>query len=389
MNPNYYVIGTVPKKFLLFLILSGIICKATKVCILNDSFFMRRCVELARLGSGYAAPNPMVGAVLVHDGNIIGEGYHEIYGGPHAEVNCVNSVSDDQKELISKSCLYVSLEPCNHFGKTPPCTDLIFENKIPEVAVGCVDKNILVSGKGIQRLREAGMKVSIGILEEECTDLNKRFFTFQTLKRPYIILKWAQTMNGFIGLPGERLHISNAYTNVLNHKWRSEEQAILIGKQTALADDPLLNNRYGSGRQPLRIVLCHSPATSDLKMFSEEGKTIVFNTEIEMVNGEISWKKIDKENYLDEILSALYQMNVQSILVEGGTFTLQQFFDNGLWDECRIITNTEMQVNRGIKSPVIPPMKVVHSQTILDDSIQYCVNTYNNFVAYNRLSDYF
>lgn len=356
---------------------------------MNDSFFMKRCVELARLGSGYVAPNPMVGSVLVHDEKIIGEGYHEIYGGPHAEVNCINSVPGDLREFIPQSRLYVSLEPCNHFGKTPPCTDLILKHKIPEVIIGCIDKNALVSGKGIRKLRDSGVKVTTGVLEEECTMLNKRFFTLQTLKRPYIILKWAQTSDGFIGRVGDRVHISNPYTNTLVHQWRSEEQSILVGKQTILTDDPLLNNRYGTGRQPVRIVLCNQPLSGDHRIFSEEGNVIVFNTEIENKDGNIFWKKVDKANYLEEVLSNLYQMNVQSVLVEGGAFTLQQFINKDIWDECRVITNTKMEVGSGIKAPVIPPLNLVHSQQITDDFIQYYVNTHNNFVAHNKLSDYF
>lgn len=356
---------------------------------MDDYFFMRRCIELARLGAGHVAPNPMVGAVLVYEGEIIGEGYHEVYGSAHAEVNCVNNVAPEKRKLISQSRLFVSLEPCNHFGKTPPCTDLILRNKIPEVIVGCVDKNELVSGKGIQKLKEAGVKVSTGVLEVECMELNKRFFTFQTLSRPYIILKWAQTTNGYIGIDGQRLIISNAYTNKLVHKWRSQEQAIVIGRQTALADDPLLNNRYGSGQQPLRVILCHRPVSENLKMFSVGGKTIVFNSGIEKERDQILWKKIDKEHYLQEVLVILHEMAVQSVLVEGGAFTLQQFFDSGLWDECRIITNAKMIGGGGVKAPVLPTANLVHSQTIMDDSVQYFVNPHNNFVACNELSDYF
>ncbi len=355
---------------------------------MNDSFFMKRCVDLARLGSGYVAPNPMVGAVLVHDEIIIGEGYHEIYGGPHAEVKCIGSVTGHLRELIPQSRLFVSLEPCDHFGKTPPCTDLILKHKIPEVIIGCIDKNQLVSGKGVERLRNAGVRVKAGILEKECVDLNKRFFTFHSLKRPYIILKWAQTSDGFIGRSGQRLHISNAYTNILVHQWRSAEQSILVGKHTILSDDPKLNNRYGTGRQPLRIILCGRPFTGNYRVFSE-GSSIAFNTEIENEDGNIYWKKVDKENYLGEVLRNLHQMNVQSVLVEGGAITLQHFIDEGLWDECRIITNTKMEAGNGIKAPVMLQSKLVHSQQIIDDSIQYFVNTHNNFVACKELSDYF
>lgn len=350
---------------------------------------MRRCVELARLGAGYVAPNPMVGSVLVHEGRIIGEGYHGFYGGPHAEVNCLASVMEQDKSFIAKSKLYVSLEPCNHFGKTPPCTDLILKNKIPEVIIGCIDRNALVSGKGVQKLREAGIKVMTGILEPECTELNKRFFSFQTLRRPYLILKWAQTSDGIVGLPDQRLHISNACTNLLVHQWRGTEQAILVGKRTLEEDDPQLSNRNGSGNQPVRVVLCRQPPHGHFAMYSQPGKTIVFNTEVEKDNGSVVWKKVHQENYLGEVLSVLFQMGIQSVLVEGGPFTLQRFFDSGLWDECRIITNTKMIGGKGAKAPVLPMAKLVHSQSIMDDSVQYFVTPHNNFVACNELSDYF
>lgn len=366
-----------------------IICKATKIYALDDAFFMSRCLQLALLGAGSVSPNPMVGAVLVHEGEIIGEGYHAFYGGPHAEVNCIESVVAEKKKLISHARLFVSLEPCNHFGKTPPCTDLILQNKIPEVIIGCIDKNNLVGGKGMERLEEAGVRVKVNVLEDECTDLNKRFFTMQTLQRPYIILKWAQTVNGIIGDPAQRLHISNAYTHTLVHKWRSEEQSVLVGCGTAMADDPLLTNRYGSGRQPVKIVLCREVPQKKFRMFSEPGTTLIFNTEREDQQENVSWKKVNEVDYLKEVMSILFKMDIQSILVEGGAKTLQEFFDEGLWDECRIITNTKMTSVGKITAPQLPTMKALNTQWILNDMIQFYANPHNNFVVSHNISDYF
>ncbi|HEY2720248.1 MAG TPA: bifunctional diaminohydroxyphosphoribosylaminopyrimidine deaminase/5-amino-6-(5-phosphoribosylamino)uracil reductase RibD, partial [Chitinophagaceae bacterium] len=218
--------------------------------------YMHRCLDLARLGAGHVAPNPMVGAVLVHDERIIGEGYHQQYGGPHAEPNCIASVKKEEQHLISESILYVSLEPCAHYGKTPPCADLIIKNKIPRVVIGCFDPFEEVNGKGIEKLKGAGIDVLVGILEHECKKLNKRFFLYYQQHRPYIILKWAQSSNQKIGAgAGNRTYISNEFTNRLVHKWRSEEAAILVGTNTALQDDPELTTRSWIGNNPRRLVM--------------------------------------------------------------------------------------------------------------------------------------
>lgn len=222
----------------------------------NDELYMQRCLQLAQLAAGHTAPNPMVGAVLVHDGVIIGEGYHKQYGGPHAEVNCINSVAEEHKHLIPSSFIYVSLEPCAHYGKTPPCADLIIRNKIPKVVVGCRDPFKQVDGKGIEKLVNAGIDVTVGVLEKECRQVNRRFFTFHTQHRPYVLLKWAQTGDGKIAsYSEERLLISNDISNKLVHKWRSEEAAILVGTNTALMDNPSLTNRLWSGKSPIRLVI--------------------------------------------------------------------------------------------------------------------------------------
>lgn len=346
---------------------------------------MQRCLDIAKSGEGHVAPNPMVGAVLVHDENIIGEGYHTQWGGPHAEVNCIQSVPDGMKYLIPESVMYVSLEPCSHFGKTPPCANLIIENKIPEVVIGCMDINEKVSGKGIATLRNAGVKVRMSAMEKECIHLNRRFFTFHNQKRPYIILKWAQTMNGIMGKHSGRLYISNEYTNILVQKWRGEEAAILVGNHTALNDDPRLTNRSGTGTHPLRIILSNDHLPVNRRMFGEPGSTLVFNTVKSESKEEVTFRKVSKENYLEDVLTFLHSKGIQSILVEGGAYTLQQFLDKGLWDECRIITNTEMVVAEGVKSPALPDMECNSTLKIQGDLIQSYTNRRNPFVACDKL----
>lgn len=313
---------------------------------------MSRCLQLAEMGAGYVAPNPMVGAVLVYEDKIIGEGYHQKYGEAHAEVNCINSVSEQNKNLLEKSTLYVSLEPCSHYGKTPPCTDLIIKNKIKKVVIGCKDIYKEVAGTGIQKLRNAGVEVIVGILEKECTQLNKRFFTFHEHYRPYIILKWAQSANSKIGSVEERILISNDCSNRVVHKWRSEEAAILVGTKTASKDDPLLTTRLWKGKNATRIVIDKNlilPPT--LKLFNADSKTIICNLSKTSTSENLVYIKLEKENFIDQILQSLFEMNIQSVMVEGGTSTLQSFIDAGLWDEARVITNKELIIENGIASP--------------------------------------
>ena len=332
---------------------------------------MWRCLELARLGGGYTAPNPMVGAVLVYEDRVIGEGYHRIYGQAHAEVNCVNSVVDEDVPLISRSTLYVSLEPCAHFGKTPPCADLIIRMRIPKVVVGCRDPFPQVNGKGIEKLLAAGVEVSVGVLEAECKDLNRRFFTFNTLHRPYIVLKWAQSANGRIagaGLAsgggvgaaggtgvGERVFISNEYANRLVHKWRSEEAAILVGTRTALADDPSLTVRLWSGPDPIRLVIDKDLTLPvSLKLFDGKVRTIVFNMVKHEEGENLSYYQLANDSSLvHQVCQALYQLKIQSVLVEGGARLLQSFIDEGYWDEARVITNNELELPGGLAAPFL------------------------------------
>lgn len=342
--------------------------------ILTDEFYMRRCIQLALLGRGYVAPNPMVGAVLVHQERIIGEGYHQEYGKPHAEVNCINSVAEADKVLVPDSTLYVSLEPCAHFGKTPPCADLIIREGIKKVIIGCIDTTPKVNGKGVQKLKDAGIEVQIGILEKECRDLNKRFFVFNAMKRPYIILKWAQSANNKIGTEERRITISNQYTNILVHKWRSEESAIMVGNHTAQSDNPTLTNRFWSGKSPLRIVLAGNRPSAVLKMYVQPGETIVFNTQSNSQEGSVRYVSVDPSNYLNEVLMHLYQNKIQSVLVEGGAQTHQQFFDSGHWDECRIITSKQMIIPVGIEAPKVPEMTLIKEEWLMQDFIQYYTN---------------
>jgi diaminohydroxyphosphoribosylaminopyrimidine deaminase/5-amino-6-(5-phosphoribosylamino)uracil reductase len=325
-----------------------------------DEQFMYRCIQLAEAGMGHVAPNPMVGAVLVHGGRIIGEGYHHVFGEAHAEVHAIeNAIASGDQELFPNSVLYVSLEPCAHFGKTPPCTDLIIRHKIGKVVVGCRDPFSEVDGKGIGRLQEAGVEVVAGILSEECIALNKRFMTFHLKKRPYIILKWAQSTDGIIGVrhgvPTDRLLITNEYSNRLVHKWRTEEASILVGTNTASEDDPELTPRLWQGRTPLRLVLdleLRLPQT--LRIFNRQVKTIVFNYKKEEESENLVYCRISrKENLVNQLIEALFSMNIQSVLVEGGARLLQTFIDAGIWDEARVLTNKTLIVGEGVTAPVL------------------------------------
>ena len=349
---------------------------------------MYRCLELARLGRGKVAPNPMVGAVLVHEDKIIGEGYHQQYGQPHAEVNCINSVKAGHQSLISQSALYVSLEPCAHFGKTPPCADLIIKNKIPKVVVGCRDPFFEVNGKGIEKLQAAGVEVNIGVLEKECKELNKRFFIFHTEHRPYVILKWAETGDGKIAVSDQggtdaRLFISNSFTNRIVHKWRTEVMAILVGTNTALLDDPELTNRLWPGENPLRIVVdTDLRLPKSLKIFDKKTPTIVFNLHehnlpFEKITandlkaiGVVYYQVTADVSMVHQMLNALYQMNIQSILVEGGAQLLQSFIDEGIWDEARVITNKELIIGNGLPAPVLKDHQFMAFENIATDTIR-------------------
>lgn len=322
---------------------------------MTDEFYIQRCIDLALKGIGTVAPNPMVGAVIVHNGIIIGEGFHEAYGQAHAEVNAINVVKDQSK--LKDSTIFVSLEPCAHFGETPPCSDLIVQKRFKHVVIGCVDPNSKVAGKGIEKLKNAGIKVSVGILENECRELNKRFFTFHEKERPYVILKWAQTKDGFIDKNRSDNDsgvnwITQAETKKLVHQWRSEEAAILVGKKTALIDNPSLTVREVEGNNPIRIVLDSNlevPSTNAI--FSSDSPTIVFNTLKRDVTDSVEWIVVDKITP-SAVLSELYRKNILSVFIEGGKQVLESFITEGCWDEARILIGTS-EWKEGVEAPIV------------------------------------
>ena len=315
----------------------------------------------------------MVGAVLVHGDRIIGEGYHQIYGQAHAEVNCIASVKEEDRPLIRESTIYVSLEPCAHFGKTPPCADLIIREGIPRVVVGCRDPFPEVDGKGIEKLRAAGVEVTVGVLEQECRELNQRFFTFHTKHRPYIVLKWAQSINGRMAGQGARMLISNEYTNRLVHKWRSEEASILVGTNTALVDDPSLTVRLWKGVNPVRLVIDRDLSLpAHLRLFDGEARTIVFNELLHEQRGHLEYYQLATDSSLvHQVSMALYQLKISSVLVEGGAAVLQSFIDEGYWDEARVITNETLEIGDGLASPVLRGGVLVGQEKLFSDVISY------------------
>lgn len=324
----------------------------------QDKTYMQRCLELAKMGLGHTLSNPMVGSVIVHENRIIGEGYHQKFGGAHAEVNAINSVK--QKQLLDKSTIYVNLEPCSHHGKTPPCSDLIIEKKIRKVIIGAADTNEKVGGKGIARLRDAGIDVKVGVLEKECRELNKRFYTFHEKQRPYVILKWAQTLDGFIDKirkPSEKPHvnwITSQTSRMLVHKWRSEEMAIMVGKNTIIKDNPGLTLRDWEGNQPIRVILDRNlEIKRDRAIFDNSARTFVFNFLTDKKEKNTEFIKINSEtDLLSEILTHLHNSGIVSLFVEGGTFLIQQFIDHNLWDEARVFIGNKNFVE-GVKAPLI------------------------------------
>lgn len=327
----------------------------------SPEFWMLRCLELARLGAGYVSPNPMVGAVLVYEGRIIGEGWHQKYGEPHAEVNAINAVT--KTELIEKATLYVNLEPCAHTGKTPPCANLIISSKIKKVVVGMLDPNPLVAGKGIALLQNAGVEVELNVLLEQCVDLNKRFIHYHTFNKPYVILKWAQTRNGFISPDANKMsakmfeeerHITGRMVQKLVHKWRTQEDAIMVATNTALTDNPALNTRAWEGREPARIVLDqHLRLPLSLKLFDQSQKTFIANGLKEEVDGNNVFLKLDFTNdWFSQLLDLLHIQNIQSIVVEGGATLLNHLIANKNWNEA-IVFYSPKNISNGIKAPYI------------------------------------
>ena len=310
--------------------------------IIEDEKYMRRCLQLAANGKNNAKPNPMVGAVIVCDGRIIGEGYHVRCGEGHAEVNAFKSVKDEDGILLTKSTMYVSLEPCSHYGRTPPCADLIVSKKVRRVVIGCIDPFAKVQGRGIQKLRDAGIEVTVGVLENECLELNKRFVTYNTHHRPYVILKWAQSANGFLDDNFKAASFSTLFTQMLVHKLRAESDAILVGRISDERDHPQLNVREWSGRNPVRIVLDRNhPFSPDVDFDSP---------------------------MLPQLMQYLYDKGIQSLLVEGGAYTHNTFIESGMWDEIRV-EKSKVTISKGTKSASIP------DDVLLMDEKEYDGNT--------------
>jgi len=324
----------------------------------TEEKYIKRCIELARKGAGYVSPNPMVGCVIVHNGEIIGEGFHQKHGEAHAEVNAINAVKDQL--LLKESTIYVSLEPCAHYGLTPPCSDLIVLKQIPKVVIGSIDPFAKVAGKGIERLKNAGIEVTTGVLKDECDELNKRFFTFHQKKRPYIFLKWAQTLDGFIDIDrtaedfGEPTWITGNEALLRVHQMRAEEDAIMVGTNTAEKDNPSLTVRHCEGKNPLRIVLDKDlRLPSKLNLFDNSTKTLVFNSIKNELNGNTEFVQIDfSKNLLEQILDTLHQQNVLSLIVEGGKQLLETFISENLWDEAHVYTGNKYFKN-GIPAPLL------------------------------------
>lgn len=369
----------------------------------RDEFYMQRCFDLARLGAGSVSPNPMVGAVLVHEDRIIGEGWHQRYGQAHAEVNAVNSVLPENRALIAQSTLYVSLEPCTIFGKTPPCTNLILQNKIPKVVISCLDQTPEVAGKGVALLRANGVEVVTGVLESEGKAISRFRNHFVTHQRPYVILKFAQTRNGKMGKAGEQVWISNAYSKRLVHRWRSEVDAILIGTNTARVDNPALTNRLYFGKSPLRIVIDRSlQLPANLHLFDGKTKTLVihdlypFNPSTQETQGASNKKQKTKNrklsnrkpptsnlntatshiehlsldfstDFLFQLLSQLHERKITTLLVEGGATLLEHFIQNNVWDEARVLIGNQILAD-GIAAPFISG-EIIQQFSLEDDQI--------------------
>jgi diaminohydroxyphosphoribosylaminopyrimidine deaminase/5-amino-6-(5-phosphoribosylamino)uracil reductase len=334
--------------------------------------YMQRCLQLAAKDQFSVAPNPMVGAVIVNQGVIIGEGYHRTFGGPHAEVEAVNQVIN--KDLIIGSTVYVSLEPCAHFGKTPPCAHLLIHHQVGTVVVACLDPNPLVAGKGIELLKNAGINVITGVLEKEALELNKSFITYHEQKRPYIILKWAQTADKFSGRPEKSLlspKITDTFSNTMVHHLRSTTQAILVGYNTAMRDNPALNVRHWYGSAPIRIIIdVENTLPKHLKVLNDGGKTIVFTSKPADDKPNVSYVKLNsRQDIIPEILSELYDKNIQSLLVEGGPDTLKMFIEKNIWDEAHIFESNH-HWGEGKKAAELKNFEVVFNQKLISDNYQ-------------------
>ncbi|MEX2568367.1 MAG: bifunctional diaminohydroxyphosphoribosylaminopyrimidine deaminase/5-amino-6-(5-phosphoribosylamino)uracil reductase RibD [Cyclobacteriaceae bacterium] len=336
-----------------------------------DQNFMLRAIELAELGKGYTSPNPLVGCVIVHENRIIGEGYHKKYGGPHAEPNALQEVVN--KDLLALSTLYVTLEPCSHFGKTPPCADLIAHHQLKRVVIGAKDANPLVGGKGIQKLQEAGIKVETGLLEKEIRFQNRRFFTFMEKRRPYIILKWAQTKDGWMARSNfDSKWISNPLSRQYVHRWRAEEDAIMVGTTTAKMDNPRLNVRDWTGRDPIRVFIDNQMTLDPtLHLFDGSQPAICFNHIKSETRNNLEWVKLDEGESVEKLVGELYDRNIQSLIVEGGSQLLKSFLKEDLWDEARVFTGNAF-FGQGIPAPIMT-VPAARQYDILDDVLNYYI----------------
>ncbi|MBL29828.1 MAG: riboflavin biosynthesis protein RibD [Flavobacteriaceae bacterium] len=345
----------------------------------DDNLFMKRCLELASKGVGITSPNPMVGAVIVLNNEIIGEGYHKKYGDNHAEVNAINSVKN--KSLLKKATLYINLEPCNHHGKTPPCTDLIIKKKIPKVVIGTYDPNPRVSGRGIRKLKENKIDVTINVLEYECKKLNKRFFCYQKNKRPYVILKWAESKDGFIAPNNQKKEeiywISEFESRKLAHKWRSEEDSIVVGINTILSDNPELTNRYHKGKSAIPLIIDPNNKLKNNSKVLKKHSKIFHLIDLKINNHKNYSSKINYEDGVKSILDYAHKKYINSMLVEGGAKTINFFLESNLWDEARVFRGGK-NIKSGIKAPSSYNLNLITTEKIGKDRLTYYSNEPEN-----------
>ena len=332
--------------------------------------FIDKCIRLARKGALDVSPNPMVGCVIVNDGEIIGEGYHKEYGKNHAEVNAINSVKD--KSVLKNSILYVNLEPCCHHGKTPPCTDLIIKYNIPKVVIGCIDTFSKVSGQGIKKLKDNSVEVIYGVLEKDCIELNKRFFCYHIKKRPYIILKWAKSKDNFIAPINQEkpFWMTSEKSKKLVHSWRAEEDAILVGRKTVVADNPSLTVRMCEGKNPIRIVIDKELSLNEKSnVFDDQAETIVLNNIKSTKVDKTTYLKADFNNLNQDILNQLYKRDILSVIIEGGAITINSFIEKNLYDEIRVFT-TDKILKKGVNSPELPDINLIETSIINNDKLE-------------------
>ena len=335
----------------------------------THEYFIEKCIELAQQGIKNVSPNPMVGAIITYNGKIIGKGYHEKYGSNHAEINAINNVQD--KSLLKKSTLYINLEPCCHFGNTPPCTDFIIKKNIPNVIIGCIDPNSEVAGKGIKKLQENSVNVISGVLDKKCRDLNKRFFKFKNDKKPYIILKWAKSRDNFMAPINQNkpFWMTSEQSKKLVHKWRSEEDSILVGTNTVNLDNPSLTVRLSDGKNPIRVIIDRNISLdANYKIFNPDSKTIIFNEKKTYNTKTNYYIKVNFNSLIEEMLKELYKLNIISIIIEGGAYTLSKFIQANIYDEIRVFT-TKLNLENGIESPNIPELKKISSKKINSDTL--------------------